>query len=90
MWVETTPERTDFDSLYKILKTIMPREAHILSERFGLYSEPKTYAEIGLECGVTGNRIRQIEQRALKKLRSPPRLRQLNQQDTSAVIGESA
>ena len=67
--------RETFDS---ILDSLSPREARILALRFGLidgYSY--TLEEVGQKLGVTRERIRQIEARALGRLRHPSRSRQL-------------
>jgi len=61
-----------------VLESLSPREALILALRFGLvdgYSY--TLEEVGQKFGVTRERIRQIEARALKRLRHPSRARQL-------------
>lgn len=62
------------DSLLGVLETIEEREAKVIKMRFGLDgSEPMTLEEVGKELGVTKERIRQIENKALKKLRNPIR-----------------
>jgi RNA polymerase primary sigma factor len=53
------------------------REATILGLRFGFDGEPQTLEQIGRSYGVTRERIRQIEAKAIKKLRHPVRLRSL-------------
>jgi RNA polymerase primary sigma factor len=59
--------RNDIDLL---LSRLSPREAAILRDRFGLDgTEPKSLEEVGQEFKLTKERIRQIEQRALRKLR---------------------
>jgi RNA polymerase primary sigma factor len=66
------------DTLEDLLSTLTPREARILRLRFGLqdgYSY--TLEEIGDRYGLTRERIRQIEQGALQRLRHPTRSRQL-------------
>ena len=56
-----------------ILSTLPQREASILQDRFGLHgSSPKSLEEIGSEYRLTKERIRQIEQKALRKLRHSP------------------
>ena len=53
----------------KILSTLSDREQKILRMRFGLDDgRPKTLEEVGKECDVTRERIRQIEFKALRKL----------------------
>lgn len=61
------------DSLEGILDTIGEREAQVIRMRFGLDGEAMTLEEVGNELGVTKERIRQIEDKALKKLRNPIR-----------------
>ena len=64
--------------LMEVLQTLTPREQLILTERFGLDGiGRRTLDEIGAEMGVTRERIRQIEQKALRKLRHPSRSRKL-------------
>lgn len=67
---ERTNERQR-DYLQRIFKTLDRRERTILSNRFGLKrgTEPQTLEQIGNELGVSKERIRQIERRALEKLR---------------------
>lgn len=60
------------------LATLPPREARILKLRFGLIDgKEHTLEEVGQKFGLTRERIRQIEQKALRKLRHPRRARQL-------------
>lgn len=57
-----------------VLNSLTPREKQVVVMRFGLDDdEPKTLAQIGETLGVTRERIRQIEERALRKLRNPAR-----------------
>jgi RNA polymerase primary sigma factor len=57
-----------------LLQTLTPREAHIIRRRFGIGElEDATLEEIGHDFSVTRERIRQIEERALAKLREPHR-----------------
>lgn len=58
--------------------TLTPREQKVLRLRFGLNGgESQTLEEVGKEFNVTRNRIRQIEQKALRKLRHPSRSKKL-------------
>lgn len=58
----------------EIFKTLTPREARVLELRFGLKKQKKlTLMEVGREFGVQQERIRQIEAKALRKLRHPTR-----------------
>ncbi len=62
------------EELHSVLDTLSEREAGVLSMRFGLIDgQPKTLAEIGKVYGVTRERIRQIESKAMSKLRHPSR-----------------
>ena len=66
------------DQLEKALSTLTPRQARILRLRFGLLDGRNyTLEEIGQEYGLTRERIRQIEHKALRRLRHPRRSRQL-------------
>ena len=61
-----------------VLSTLTPREEMVLKLRFGLEDgRARTLAEVGKEFKVTRERIRQIEAKALRKLRHPSRSRKL-------------
>ena len=61
-----------------MLHTLTPREEKIMKMRFGLEDGSEhTLEEVGLEFAVTRERIRQIEAKALRKLRHPSRSRKL-------------
>jgi RNA polymerase primary sigma factor len=68
------------DKVHEILATLSPREARILRLRFGL-ENGRTYTleEVGEKFGLTRERIRQIEGKALRRLRHPMRARQLKE-----------
>ncbi len=60
------------------LSTLTEREAHVIKLRFGLYDgRTRTLEEVGSEFDITRERIRQIEAKALRKLRHPSRARHL-------------
>jgi RNA polymerase primary sigma factor len=66
------------EQLHSVLGTLPEREADVVSMRFGLTDgQPKTLDEIGKAYGVTRERIRQIESKAMAKLRNPSRSRVL-------------
>jgi RNA polymerase primary sigma factor len=66
------------EAVSRLLKELNPREEQILRMRFGIgYDEESTLEEIGQTLGVTRERIRQIETKALKKLREPDCRQQL-------------
>ena len=66
------------EQLGDVLKTLTEREAKVLSLRFGLEDgHPRTLEEVGKEFNVTRERIRQIEAKALRKLRHPSRSKKL-------------
>ena len=66
------------EQLADVLKTLTPREEKVLRLRFGLEDgRPRTLEEVGKEFNVTRERIRQIEAKALRKLRHPSRSRKL-------------
>ena len=66
------------EQIADVLGTLAPREAEVLRLRFGLEDgRSRTLEEVGQSFGVTRERIRQIEAKALRKLRHPVRLRKL-------------
>jgi len=78
-----TPTQSAYQHLLKekveeVLATLTPREARILRLRFGLQNgRSYTLEEVGQKFGLTRERIRQIEGKALRRLRHPRRSRQL-------------
>ncbi len=66
------------EQLAEVLHTLTPREEHVLKLRFGLDDgRPRTLEEVGKEFNITRERIRQIEAKALRKLRHPSRSKRL-------------
>ena len=66
------------EQLVEVLKTLAPREEKVLRLRFGLDDgKQRTLEEVGQEFNVTRERIRQIEAKALRKLRHPSRSKKL-------------
>lgn len=66
------------EQLEEVLSTLTPREEQVLRMRFGLTDgKPHTLEEVGKEFDVTRERIRQIEAKALRKLRHPSRSKKL-------------
>lgn len=77
--------QSDGDLLYRELKTLPPQEAELLIMRWGLTNgQPQTWDELGRKYGVSRERIRQIEQQAMAKLRHPTRRRPLLVTDDDA------
>jgi RNA polymerase primary sigma factor len=78
-----TPTQSAYQNLLhekieEVLSTLSPREARILRLRFGLHNgRPYTLEEVGQKFGLTRERIRQIEGKALRRLRHPRRSRLL-------------
>lgn len=67
------------DKIFDVLESLSPRERKVLSLRFGLqdgYS--RTLEDVGQQFNVTRERIRQIEAKALRKMRHPTRIRKLH------------
>jgi len=89
MFIEDEFSPTPLQSVYQsmlrekideVLGTLLPREARVLRLRFGLDTGvPYTLEEVGEKFGLTRERIRQIEGKALRRLRHPRRARQLKE-----------
>jgi RNA polymerase primary sigma factor len=80
---ESPAEKTSFsllkDKLSDVLASLSDREQEVLELRFGLGDGyPRTLEEVGRQFQVTRERIRQIEAKALRKMRHPTRIRQLH------------
>lgn len=80
--IESPAEATSYailkDKMGEVLSTLTDRERTVLVERFGLLDgKPKTLEEVGLRFKVTRERVRQIEAKALRKMRHPTRSKQL-------------
>jgi RNA polymerase primary sigma factor len=66
--------------LEKVLNTLSPREAEIISLRYGIgIGYPNTLEEVGKKFGVTRERVRQIEAKAIRKLKHPSRSKSLRE-----------
>jgi len=86
-FIQDTTQPTPYDSASKqflkenikdVLCTLSDREARVLKMRFGLDGyKPMTLEEVGKEFGVTRERVRQIEAKALRKLKHPSRRKKL-------------
>lgn len=83
--ITPTPSQTTHQNMLRkavenVLATLTPREARIIRLRYGLDgNHPYTLEEVGNKFGLTRERIRQIEGKALKRLRHPYRARQLQE-----------
>jgi RNA polymerase primary sigma factor len=80
--IESPDEATGYsilkDKMSEVLATLTDRERTVLIERFGLLDgKPKTLEEVGVRFKVTRERVRQIEAKALRKMRHPTRSKQL-------------
>lgn len=75
---ETTGYSILKEKIQEVLQTLTERERQVLIRRFGLLDgKPKTLEEVGVEFNVTRERIRQIEAKALRKMRHPTRAKLL-------------
>ena len=75
---DTTSRQLLKENIEEVLHTLSSREAKVLKMRFGLDGyRPMTLEEVGREFGVTRERIRQIEAKALRKLKHPSRRKKL-------------
>ena len=69
--------------LMSIISELMPREQQVINLRFGLEDgHPRTLEEVGREFNVTRERIRQIESKAMRKLKQPNRIKKLLDYET--------
>lgn len=80
--IESPAEATGYsilkEKMNEVLATLTDRERTVLIERFGLLDgKPKTLEEVGVRFKVTRERVRQIEAKALRKMRHPTRSKQL-------------
>jgi RNA polymerase primary sigma factor len=72
-----------------ILATLTPREEKILRRRFGIGEEPEqTLREVGKECGISHERVRQIEAGALIKLWDPSRSKSMRPGEDATYLGQ--
>jgi RNA polymerase primary sigma factor len=79
------------DKMNEVLATLTDREKTVLIERFGLLDgKPKTLEEVGVTFKVTRERVRQIEAKALRKMRHPTRAKQLQAFLEAVEKGEGA
>ena len=68
------------EEIQQVLNTLRPREAQVLRLRFGLGNdEPHTLAEIGKQLKISRERVRQIVEESLNKLRHPNKIRRLKE-----------
>ena len=64
--------------MFEVLDTLTPRERKVLVLRYGLEDgKPRTLEEVGRQFNVTRERIRQIEAKAIRKLKHPSRAKKL-------------
>ena len=76
--MEVASQRLLHEQLLAVIDTLTPREQQVIRERYGLIDgKSKTLEEVGREFSVTRERIRQIEAKALRKLKHPNRSKKL-------------
>ena len=76
--MEVASQRLLHEQLMSVIDTLTPREQQVIRERYGLIDgKSKTLEEVGREFSVTRERIRQIEAKALRKLKHPNRSKKL-------------
>jgi RNA polymerase primary sigma factor len=67
----TTSDHARADDLQQALLRLNPRMRHVVVRRFGLDSQPpQTLEQVGADLGITRERVRQLETRALRELRT--------------------
>jgi len=74
---DATSKRLLKENIDEVLAALSDREAKVLKMRFGLGYKPMTLEEVGRKFGVTRERIRQIEAKALRKLKHPSKRKKL-------------
>ena len=84
---EIVSRLTSTEVLNNQLKRLSAKEKLVLMERNGFYGEPKTLGQVGQILNVTRERVRQIEIKAIKKLRIKLRKRGYNENGNSTSIG---
>ena len=78
--MQSTYSKLLIEKVEEVLESLPPRESRILRLRFGLENgKMHTLEEVGQKFGLTRERIRQIETKALRRLRHPRRSRQLRE-----------
>lgn len=76
--MEVASQKLLHEQLLAVIDTLTPREQQVIRERYGLIDgKSKTLEEVGKEFSVTRERIRQIEAKALRKLKHPNRSKKL-------------
>ena len=76
---EYTTQSMIRSALYDVMSDLTDREEKVLRLRYGIGDgKPRTLEEVGKEFGVTRERIRQIEAKAIRKLRHPTRQKKLD------------
>jgi len=89
--LERLTQSIDTELLREVLATLNDRESAILTLRFGLNDgQERTLEDIGAQFGVTRERIRQIQELALKKLRRKMEERDLPQGETDDAFAVAA
>ena len=83
--LEFTENQIFREEIEAVLQTLTPREERVIRLRYGLDdNRARTLEEVGKAFGVTRERIRQIEAKAIRRLRHPTRLKRLQQHRTSS------
>ena len=78
----TTTSQEILEDLSEVLSMLLPRERQVLTLRFGFKDgNKKTLDEVGKLLDISKERVRQIEAKALRKLRNPQRLMNLTKTD---------
>lgn len=78
--IERITKKNRKDTIAELISHLKPREQEVLLERFGFINgEPKTLEQVGQVMGVTRERVRQIEAKAIKRLRHSSRINILKQ-----------
>jgi RNA polymerase primary sigma factor len=85
--IQSLIQQATHERVAEVLATLSPREAEVISLRFGLHDDDEhTLEEIGEQFSLTRERIRQIETKAIERLKQPSRMRYLHFEESEPMV----